>query len=64
LLPACFRGSPKPKLAEQYKRWLDQDVVYIITDEERKRILALTADEQREKSSRLLAGAQSKAWLG
>jgi len=32
----CFRGSPKPKLAEQYKRWLDQDVVYIITDEERK----------------------------
>ena len=24
-----FAAPPKPKLAEQYKRWLDQDVVYI-----------------------------------
>jgi GWxTD domain-containing protein len=39
----------KPKLAEQYQRWLDRDVVYIITDEERKEFLALTTDEEREK---------------
>ena len=44
-----FAAPPKPKLAEQYKRWLDQDVVYIITDEERKGFLALTTDDQREK---------------
>src|SRR3984957_19052061 len=44
-----FAAPPKPKLAEQYKRWLDQDVVYIITDEERKGFLALYTDDQREK---------------
>ncbi len=44
-----FASPPKPKLAGQYKRWLDQDVVYIITDEERKGFLALTTDDQREK---------------
>jgi|GEM_PF-3394312 len=44
-----FAAPPKPKLPEQYKRWLDQDVVYIITDEERKAFLTLSADDQREK---------------
>src|ERR1700722_15583155 len=44
-----FAAPPKPKLAEQYKRWLDQDVVYIITDEERKGFLALNTDDQRDK---------------
>jgi len=39
----------KPKLAAQYQRWIDQDVVYIITDEERKEFLALTTDEERDK---------------
>ncbi len=39
----------KPQLSDQYKRWLNQDAVYIITDEERKDFLALTADEEREK---------------
>lgn len=42
-------AAPKPKLPEQYKKWLDQDVVYIITDDERKEFLALTTDDQREK---------------
>jgi GWxTD domain-containing protein len=42
-------ATKKPKLPEQYKRWLDQDVVYIITDEERKEFLALTTDDEREK---------------
>ncbi len=39
----------KPKLAEQYQRWIDRDVVYIITDEERREFLALTTDEERDK---------------
>ena len=42
-------ATKKPKLAEQYQRWLDQDVVYIITDEERKEFLALDTDAEREK---------------
>ena len=35
-------------LSEHYKDWLTQDVVYIITDEERSVFLALTTDEERE----------------
>ncbi len=42
-------AAKRPKLPEQYKRWLDQDVVYIITDEERKEFLALNTDDEREK---------------
>jgi len=42
-------ATKKPKLPEQYKHWLDQDVVYIITDEERKEFLALNTDDEREK---------------
>ena len=42
-------ATRKPKLPDQYKRWLDQDVVYIITEEERKAFLALDTDDQREK---------------
>jgi GWxTD domain-containing protein len=39
----------KPPLPEQYKRWLDRDVLYIISDEERKEFVALTTDDEREK---------------
>src|SRR5579863_10431955 len=52
VLVSCLQVSaaPKrPKLAEQYQRWIDRDVVYIITDEERKQFLALNTDEEREK---------------
>jgi GWxTD domain-containing protein len=42
-------ATKKPQLPAQYKKWLDQDVIYIITDEERKEFLALTTDEEREK---------------
>jgi GWxTD domain-containing protein len=42
-------AAKKPQLAPQYKKWIDQDVVYIITDEERKEFLALTTDDEREK---------------
>src|ERR1700685_488372 len=48
----CFHvsaASKKPELPEQYKKWIDQDVLYIITDEERKAFLALTTDDEREK---------------
>jgi GWxTD domain-containing protein len=42
-------GASKPKLPERYSKWLNQDVVYIITDEERKTFVGLTSDEQRDK---------------
>jgi len=42
-------ATKKPQLPAQYKKWLEQDVVYIITDEERKAFLGLTTDDEREK---------------
>jgi len=42
-------ATKKPQLPAQYKKWIDQDVVYIITDEERKVFLALNTDDEREK---------------
>jgi len=42
-------ATKKPQLPAQYKKWIDQDVVYIITDEERKAFLALTTDDERDK---------------
>src|SRR5882724_9432196 len=38
-----------PKLPARYSHWLNQDVVYIITDEERKEFLKLTSDNDRDK---------------
>jgi len=38
----------KPELKQAYKRWLDNDVAYIITKEERKAFMALATDEERE----------------
>ena len=40
--------AAKPKLPAQYDKWLNQDVVYIISDEERKAFLALSSDAERE----------------
>ncbi len=42
-------AAAKPKIPAQYDKWLNQDVVYIITDEERKAFLALSSDAEREK---------------
>ncbi len=43
-------GAPnRNPLPVRYAKWLNQDVVYIITDEERKAFLNLTADDQRDK---------------
>jgi len=38
----------KQEIKGAYKTWLDQDVVWIITDEERKSFKALSNDEERE----------------
>src|SRR6185295_17409776 len=39
----------KDELKSVYKRWLDEDVTYIITDEERKAFKALKTDEERDQ---------------
>ncbi|HUA00275.1 MAG TPA: GWxTD domain-containing protein [Candidatus Aquilonibacter sp.] len=39
----------KKELEPQYKSWLDEDVVYIITPEERHTFLHLTTNEEREQ---------------
>lgn len=38
----------RPEMKEAYKKWLDNDVAYIITDQERKAFRALATDEERE----------------
>ncbi|MGH9739453.1 MAG: GWxTD domain-containing protein [Candidatus Acidiferrales bacterium] len=37
------------ELSPQYKRWLDEDVIYIITPEERRAFLHLQTNEEREE---------------
>ena len=39
----------KRELETPYKKWLTEDVVYIITDEERKSFKQLSTDEEREQ---------------
>ena len=39
----------KPELKKAYKDWLERDVVYIITDEERKAFKKLQTDDERER---------------
>lgn len=41
-------AATKPQLSDRYKTWLTKDVVYIITEEERKQLLALPNDEARD----------------
>ena len=38
----------KPELKDAYKKWLNNDVPYIITGAEKKAFLALQTDEERE----------------
>ena len=38
----------KPELKEAYKKWINNDVAYIITKEERRAFMALVTDEERE----------------
>jgi GWxTD domain-containing protein len=39
----------KPELKKAYKDWLEKDVAYVITDEERKAFKKLETDEERER---------------
>ena len=39
----------KPELKKAYKDWLEKDVTYIITDEERKAFKKLATDDERER---------------
>jgi GWxTD domain-containing protein len=39
----------KKELDSQYKKWLDEDVIYIITPEERSAFLHLATNEEREQ---------------
>jgi GWxTD domain-containing protein len=39
----------KPELKDVYKHWLEQDVPYIITEEERRQFKKLQTDEEREQ---------------
>ena len=41
--------SLKQELSKTYKKWLDEDVVYIITEEERKAFRQLSNDEERDQ---------------
>jgi GWxTD domain-containing protein len=41
-------ASAKPQLVEPYRKWLEEDVVYIIKREEWRAFEALTSDEERD----------------
>lgn len=48
-LPSPGAAQKKAKLPQDYRNWLDQEVVYIITREERAAFLRLTSDDARDK---------------
>src|SRR6185437_7842315 len=43
------QSAAPPDLPETYKAWINNDVVYISSDAERKAFLELTTDEERQK---------------
>jgi len=49
----ALSAQKKEKLAKTYREWLEHDVVYIITKDERVRFLALPTDEAGTNSSRI-----------
>jgi GWxTD domain-containing protein len=49
LLPGASLAQKKAKLEKSYRQWLEQDVVYIITKEERDDFLRLPTDAARDK---------------
>ncbi len=48
LVPLYGQDKAVPGLPEQYKKWLDEEVVYIITPKEREVFLKLQTDKERE----------------
>jgi GWxTD domain-containing protein len=49
LLPGACLAQKKTKLEKSYRQWLEQDVVYIITKEERDDFQKLPSDAARDK---------------
>src|SRR5262245_28107585 len=47
--PSSKPRNVKPELKKAYKDWLDKDVTYIITDEEKKAFKKLANDDERER---------------
>src|SRR5437588_3057990 len=47
--PSEKQRNIKPEIKKAYKDWLDKDVAYIITDEERKAFRKLETDDERER---------------
>src|SRR5712664_2122407 len=47
--PSQRERNVKPELKKAYKDWLEKDVAYIITDEERKAFKKLATDDERER---------------
>ena len=47
--PSERQRNVKPELKKAYKDWLEKDVTYIITDEERKAFKKLVTDDERER---------------
>jgi GWxTD domain-containing protein len=45
---AAMRAKLESELATPYRKWLEEDVAYIITDQERAAFKALQTDEERE----------------
>jgi GWxTD domain-containing protein len=48
-LAAEQAAGPRPPMADVYQKWLDEDVVWIITPEERARYMKLENDDERNK---------------
>ncbi len=48
-LATGLAAADKTPLSPQHKKWLEEDVVYIISDDEKKVFKSLTTDEDREK---------------
>ncbi len=47
---ALGMAKSRPKLSPQYQQWLERDVVYLITKEEKDSFLQLEADADRDKA--------------
>jgi GWxTD domain-containing protein len=43
------RAAEREKMSSVYKKWMDEDVAYIITDEEKKIFKTLKTDDEREQ---------------
>ena len=44
----CFAANSAKKLSPNYRHWLEQEIPYIISGEERKEFLSLTTDQERD----------------